>query len=183
MEAPNPPNLLKETEDPDAVIITGTSFSKPASAVLSKHVSTSSHPYTGHKISKAKLSQYENLEFQELCSGFASRLETSYEMEKNLLHMRKNTHEESLAQAKWMLGDLKKSLADQQDARAKAEEKYQLILANMEKLKAANKKSQADQATARKRAEIAETKLEAVQQELAGLKKHISNMTHAIFGP
>ena len=80
------------------------------------------------------------------------------------------------------MGDLKKSLADHQDARAKAEEKYQVILADMEKLKAANKKSQADQATALKRAEMAETKLGAVQQELAGLKKHISNMTQAIFG-
>ena len=93
MEAPNPPNPLKATEDPDAVIIIGTSFSKPASAVLSKHVSTSSHPSTGHEISKAKLPQYEKLEFDELCSGFASRLETSYEMEKNLLHMMKNKHE------------------------------------------------------------------------------------------
>ena len=93
MEAPNPPNPLKVTEDPDAVIVTGTSFSKPASAVLSKHVSTSSDPSTGHEISKAKLSQYENLEFKELCSGFASRLETSYELEKSLLHIMKNKHE------------------------------------------------------------------------------------------
>ncbi|KAI5016698.1 hypothetical protein ZWY2020_006549 [Hordeum vulgare] len=109
MEAPNPPNPLKATEDPHAVIIT--------------------------------------------------------------------------AQAESTLGDFKKSLANQQDARAKAEEKYQTILADMEKLKATNKKSQADQATVLKRAEMGETKLEAVQQELAGLKKHISNMTQAIFGP
>ena len=61
------------------------------------------------------------------------------------------------------MGDLKKSLADQQDAQAQAEEKYQVILADMEKLKAANKKSQADQATALKRAEMAERKPEAVQ--------------------
>ena len=93
MEAPNPPSLLKAAEDPIAVVITGTGFSKPASAILSKHVSTSSHPSTKHEISKAKLPQYENLEFKELCAGFASRLETSYEMQKNLLHMMKNKHE------------------------------------------------------------------------------------------
>ncbi|KAI4975461.1 hypothetical protein ZWY2020_049068 [Hordeum vulgare] len=92
-KTPNPPSPLKTTEDPDAVIITGTGFSKPTSAVLSKHVSTSTKPSTGHEISKAKLSQYENLEFKELCSGFASRLVTSYEMEKNLLLMMKNKHE------------------------------------------------------------------------------------------
>ena len=56
METPKPPNPLKATEDPDAVIITGTGFSKPASAILSKHVSTSSHPSSKHEISKAKLS-------------------------------------------------------------------------------------------------------------------------------
>ncbi|KAI5011779.1 hypothetical protein ZWY2020_013916 [Hordeum vulgare] len=93
MEAPNPPNPLKAAEDPDVVVITGTSFSEPASAILSKHVSTSSHPSTRHEISKDKLPQYEKLEFDELCSGFTSRLETSYEMEKNLLHMMKNKHE------------------------------------------------------------------------------------------
>ncbi|KAI5020703.1 hypothetical protein ZWY2020_045591 [Hordeum vulgare] len=182
MEMPNPPSPLKTTEDPDAVIIIGTGFSKPASAVLSKHVSTSSQPSTGHEISKAKLYKYENIEFKELCSGFASRLESSYEMEKNLLLMMKNKHEESLAQAESTLGDLKKNLTDQQDARAKAEEKYQVILAEMEKLKAATKKAQADQAAALKRAEKAETRLEAMQQELTGLKQHISNMAQAIFG-
>ena len=80
------------------------------------------------------------------------------------------------------MGDLKKNLTDQQDARAKAEEKYQVILAEMEKLKAANQKAQADQAAALKRAEKAKTRLEAMQQELAGLKQHISNMAQAIFG-
>jgi len=52
----------------------------------------------------------------------------------------------------------------------------------MEKLKAAHEKAQADQGAAVKRAEKAEAKLETVQQELAGLKQHISNMAQAIFG-
>ncbi|KAI5012421.1 hypothetical protein ZWY2020_024555 [Hordeum vulgare] len=146
MEMPNPPSPLKTAEDPDAVIIIGTRFSKPASAVLSKHISSSAQPSIEHEISKAKLSQYENLEFKELSSGFASRLEASYEIEKSMLLMKNNRHE-------------------------------------MEKLKAAHKKAQADQDAAVKRAEKAEAKLEAVQQELAGLKQHISNMAQDIFGP
>lgn len=96
--------------------------------------------------------------------------------------MVKNRHEESLAQVESAFVDLKKSLADQQDARAKSEEKCQVILSEMENLKAAHKKAQADQGAAVKRAEKAEAKLEVVQQELAGLKQHISNMAHAIFG-
>ena len=73
METPNPPSPLKTAEDPDDVVITGTRFSKPASAVLSKHVSSSAQPSIEYELSKAKLSQYENLEFRELCSGFATR--------------------------------------------------------------------------------------------------------------
>ena len=93
MDAPKPPSPLTTAEDPDAVIITGTSFSKPATTVLSKHVSSSAQPILEHELSKAKLSQYENLEFKELCSGFASPLEASYEIEKSLLRMLKNKHE------------------------------------------------------------------------------------------
>ena len=95
MNAPKPPSPLTIAEDPDAVIITGTSFSKPATSVLSKHVSSSSQTVPEYELSKAKLSQYEHLEFKELCSGFASRLEASYEMEKSLLRMLKNKHEVS----------------------------------------------------------------------------------------
>ncbi|KAI5008436.1 hypothetical protein ZWY2020_009484 [Hordeum vulgare] len=181
MDAPNPPSPLTTAEDPDAIVITGTRFSKPAIAVLSKHVSSSAQPILEHELSKAKLSQYENLEFKELCSGFASRLEASYEMEKSLLRMLKNKHEESLIQTESSLGDLKKSLSDQQDARAKSEEKYQLILSEMEKLKADLKRAQADQDALTKRAEKAEAKLDTVQQDLSGLKRHISNMAQAVF--
>ena len=85
MDAPKPPSPLTTAKDPDAVIITGTSFSKPATTVLSKHVPSSSQTIPEPGLSKAKLSEYENLEFKELCSGFASGLEASYEMEKRLL--------------------------------------------------------------------------------------------------
>ena len=95
MDAPKPPSPLTTAEDPDAVIITSTSFSKPATTVLSKHVPSSSQTVPESGLSKAKLSEYEHLEFKELCSGFASRLEASYEMEKSLLRMLKNKHEVS----------------------------------------------------------------------------------------
>ena len=90
--------------------------------------------------------------------------------------------QETLAQTESALGDLKKNLSDQQDARAKSEEKYQLVLAELEKLKADLKRAQADQDAATKRAEKAEARLATVQQELSGLKRHISNMTQAVFG-
>ena len=90
--------------------------------------------------------------------------------------------QETLSQTESALGDLKKNLSGQQDARAKSEEKYQLVLAEMEKLKADLKRAQADQDGATTRAEKAEAKLAIVQQELSGLKRHISNMAQAVFG-
>ena len=90
--------------------------------------------------------------------------------------------QETLAQTESELGDLKKNLSGQQDARAKSEEKYQLALAELEKLKAELKRAQADQDAAIKRAEKAEARLATVQRELSGLKRHISNMTQAVFG-
>ena len=57
-----------------------------------------------------------------------------------------------------------------------------MALAELEKLKAELEKAQSDQNAALKRAEKAEAKLVTVQQELSGLKRHISNMTQAIFG-
>ena len=92
-DAPGSPNILATADDPDAVVITGSGFSKPAATVLSKHVASSSQAIPESGLSKAKLSDYANLEFKELCSGFASRLEASYEMEKNLLKMLNDKHE------------------------------------------------------------------------------------------
>ena len=96
MDAPKPPSPLTTTEDRDAVVITGSGFSKPAGTVLSKHVASSSQGIPESGLSKGKLFEYANLEFKELCSRFASRLEASYEMEKNLLQMLNKKHEVSL---------------------------------------------------------------------------------------
>ena len=92
-EKVNPPSSSKVIEDPDTVIITSTGYSKPAAVVLSKHASKESHPSAEQDITKLKLPHYEKLEFEQLCSGFVSRLETSYEMEKSLINMMRVKHE------------------------------------------------------------------------------------------
>ena len=91
-----------------------------------------------------------------------------------------------MAQPESVVADLKKNLAEQQDAQSELETKFHLLHADLEKMKADQnffeKKAKADQAAILKRAEQAEEKLEAAQQELTGLKKHVSNMTVAMFG-
>ena len=93
-----------------------------------------------------------------------------------------NFEQESLAQTELALGDLRKNLADQQDARTQSEDKYKLALVELEKLKAELERTQADHSAVLTRAEKEEAKLATVQKELSGLKRHISNMTQAIFG-
>lgn len=108
-------------------------------------------------------------------------------MEKSAANLMRVKHEESLTWANSTLAGLKESLAEQQDARAKSEEKFRLALADMEKMKAEHqkfeKKAHVEQAAILKRAQQAEEKLEAALQELFGFKHHISNMIQAIFGP
>ncbi|KAI4990147.1 hypothetical protein ZWY2020_038510 [Hordeum vulgare] len=177
----NPPSPLKVTEDPDDVVVTGTGYSTPPVAVLSKHTSKESRLSPDQDTSKLKFPHYEKLEFDQLCCGFVSHLERDYEMNKSLIHLMKVKHETESA-----LPDLRKNRAEQQDAQSESERKYRLILVELERMKADHqkleKKAKADQAAILKHAEQAEEKLEATQQELFGLKKHISNMTVAMFG-
>ena len=79
-----------------------------------------------------------------------------------------------MTQTESAMADLKKNLAEQQDAHSELETKFRLLQAYLEKMKAEQKffekKAKADQAAILERAEQAEEKLEAAQQELIGLK-------------
>ena len=79
--------------DPDPVVVTGTGYSKPATTVLTKHAPKDAQVFAEKYITKLKLPNYEKLEFDELYSGFESRLETSHEMEKILANMMQIKHE------------------------------------------------------------------------------------------
>ncbi|KAI4987051.1 hypothetical protein ZWY2020_019851 [Hordeum vulgare] len=181
----NPPSPLKATDNPD-VVVTGVGYSTPPTIVLSKHTSKATRLSPDDDAEPLKLPQYEKLEFDQLCSSFASHLERDFELNKSLLRLMRTKHEESMAQTESTVAYLKKNLAEQQDAHSELETKFRLLQADLEKMKADQKKfekkAKADQAAILKRAEQAEEKLEAAQQELTGLKKHVSNMTVAMFG-
>ncbi|KAI5012724.1 hypothetical protein ZWY2020_024990 [Hordeum vulgare] len=137
-ESPNPPSPQKAakdvTPDPDPVFVVGTGYSKPASVVLTKHVPKDAPILVEKGMTKLKLPNFEKVEFDELYSGFLSRLETSHEMEKSLVNMMKRKHK-----ADSTVSGLRQSLAEQQDARAKFEEKLRLALVDIEKMKADHK--------------------------------------------
>uniref|UniRef100_A0A8I6YEI8 Uncharacterized protein n=1 Tax=Hordeum vulgare subsp. vulgare TaxID=112509 RepID=A0A8I6YEI8_HORVV len=80
IENTNPPSPAKTPEDPYAVIVTSTSYSKPSTAVLTKHTPKDAQTFAEKDITKLKLPHYEKLEFEELYSGFVSDLEASREM-------------------------------------------------------------------------------------------------------
>ena len=79
-----------------------------------------------------------------------------------------------------------KNLAQQQDARAQAEEKLRISFEEIKKIKADFKPykeySETDRAALVKRADDAEGQLKLVTKELTSLKRHISKMTMAVFG-
>jgi chromosome segregation ATPase len=84
------------------------------------------------------------------------------------------------------LGELSKRLKHQEAETVKAESKFQFALKENEQLKAkfATERSAFDteKASLVKRAEEVESQLKQVAEELAGLKRHITQMTAAIFG-
>ncbi|KAI5013561.1 hypothetical protein ZWY2020_037074 [Hordeum vulgare] len=180
----NPPSPLKATDDLD-IVVTGFGYSTPPTVMLSKHTSKASRLSPDGDSEHLKLPQYEKLEFDQLCSGFTTHLEKDFELKKSLLRLMRTKHEESMAQSEPAVADLKKNLTGQQDAYSGLEAKFRLLQSELEKMKADqekfDKKANADQATILKRAEQAEEKLKAAQQELTGLKKHVSNMTVAMF--
>uniref|UniRef100_A0A8I6Z5E8 Uncharacterized protein n=1 Tax=Hordeum vulgare subsp. vulgare TaxID=112509 RepID=A0A8I6Z5E8_HORVV len=70
----NPPSPAKTLEDLDAIIVTGTGYSKPATAVLTRHTPKDAQTFAEKDITKLKLPHYEKLEFEELYSGFSESL-------------------------------------------------------------------------------------------------------------
>ena len=80
----------------------------------------------------------------------------------------------------------KKDLEKGQTSQAEVEEKFRLSLIELENAKSGflkEKKSlEEEKATLQKCAEDADGQLKPVTEELSGLKRHIAQMTQAIFG-
>ena len=77
------------------------------------------------------------------------------------------------------------NFAAQQAARAEADQKWQVAMTELEKIRAElaayQKTAEAEKTTLTKRADDAERRLRVVSDELQSLKHHISRMTSAIF--
>ena len=94
--------------------------------------------------------------------------------------------QESLNVGESNIADLKRSLEAQQTERAKAELSLKSSSENIEKIKANFDGERAaweiEKDALLKRAEDAESRCAAAIEDLSSLKKHISQMTAAIFG-
>ena len=91
-----------------------------------------------------------------------------------------------MSQLEFEVTDLKSRLEAQETEIQKANTKFKFSVSEQEKLKKefeAENKARADEKTALiNRAEKAEAALEEVTGELAGLRRHVSQMVSAIFG-
>ena len=76
--------------------------------------------------------------------------------------------------------------AAQQVTRAAADDKWRVVIAELEKTRAElttyQKTAESEKITLTKRADDAKSRLKTVSDELQTLKNHISRMTSAIFG-
>ena len=94
--------------------------------------------------------------------------------------------QEASTEAESQLADLKKRLKHQESETRKAEAKFKFSLDESKKPKAefsADKKAwDGEKVALVQRAECAEASLKEVTAELSGLKRHISQITTAIFG-
>lgn len=93
----NPPSPQKAAEDmtpdPDQFFITGTGYSEHASVVLTKHTPKDTPILREKGMTKLKLPNIEKLDFDELHSGYLSRVAASRDMETSLVNMMKKKHE------------------------------------------------------------------------------------------
>ncbi|XP_037452191.1 uncharacterized protein LOC119322778 [Triticum dicoccoides] len=95
--------------------------------------------------------------------------------------------EDTTAQLQSQLTDMKARLEVQEYETRKADSKFQFSVAETEKLKTSfevERNTYAEEKTALvQRAEKADATLDEVTTELTGIKRHVSQMVSAIFGP
>ncbi|XBJ12429.1 hypothetical protein VPH35_016953 [Triticum aestivum] len=163
-------------DDPD-VVITRTKFVEPGRPTVLAKCSAKGELLQPHRVN-LDLSDYTNLSIGELISGYISQVHKSRDAEVAMAVGKKLEAD---------LADLKTRLKMQEMETRKANAKFVSSIATQEKLKTkfdAERKAWAEEKAAlATRAEQAEKALSEKTAELSGLKRQVSQMVAAIFGP
>lgn len=174
-----------DTHDDD-MVITNTSYQEPGRpTVLAKHSAKEEHLQRG-KV-KFDVANYSQLSIGEVYSGYLSQVNSSRDMEVEMVKQMHLKFEDTTAQLESQLGDLKSRLEVQEAETRKANSKFEFSVSESEKQKASldvEKKAWDEEKIAlTRRAGKVDAALEEATTELSGLKRRVSQMVSAIFGP
>ncbi|XBH64953.1 hypothetical protein VPH35_118624 [Triticum aestivum] len=172
-------------DDPD-VVITRTEYVEPGRPTVLAKCSAKGELLQPHRVN-LDLSNYSNLSIGELVSGYISQVHKSRDAEVAMVNQIQQKSEAVGKKLEADLADLKSRLKMQEMETRKANAKFVSSIATQEKLKTefdAERKAWVEEKAALvTRAEQAEKALAEKTAELSGLKRQVSQMVAAIFGP
>ncbi|XP_073352248.1 uncharacterized protein [Aegilops tauschii subsp. strangulata] len=182
---PEASSSAQPADDPD-VVITRTEFFEPGRPTALAKCSAKGELLESRRVN-LDLTDYANLNIGEIVSGFVSQVHKSRDAEIAMVNQIQQKSEAAGKKFEADMSDLKNRLKMQEMETRKANAKFVSSIAAQEKLKTefhAERKAWAEEKVALvNRAEQAEKALSEKTAELAGLKRQVSQMVAAIFGP
>ncbi|XP_073356292.1 uncharacterized protein [Aegilops tauschii subsp. strangulata] len=182
---PETSSLAHPVNDPD-VVITRTEFVEPGRPTALAKCSAKEE-LLGRRRANLDLTNYDNLNIGEIVSGYVSQVHKSRDLEIDMVNQIQQKSEAACKKFEANISDLKTRLRTQETETRKANAKFVSSIAAQEKLKTdfdAKRKAWAEEkATLVNRAEQAEKALTEKTAELSSLKRQVSQMVAAIFGP
>ncbi|SPT19130.1 unnamed protein product [Triticum aestivum] len=170
------PSSAQPADDPD-VVITRTEYVEPGRPTVLARCSAKDELLERRR-ARLEITDYANLSIGDIVSGYIGQVHNSRDLEIDMAACKKFEAE---------ISELKNRLKTQETETRKANAKFEFSVVAQEKL---NKKFETERKTWTEektalvsRAEQAEAALTERTAELSGLKRHVSQMVAAIFGP
>ncbi|XP_073366749.1 uncharacterized protein [Aegilops tauschii subsp. strangulata] len=182
---PEIPSPAQPADDPD-VVITRTEFVEPGRpTVLAK--CSAKEELLERRRARLEITDYANLSIGDIVSGYIGQVHNNRDLEIDMVKQIQQKSEATCKKFKAEISELKNRLKTQETETRKANAKFEFSVAAQEKLKKkfeTERKTWAEEKAALvSRAEQAEAALMERTAELSGLKRHVSQMVAAIFGP
>ncbi|XBI21660.1 hypothetical protein VPH35_062761 [Triticum aestivum] len=186
-DADNPeiPSSAQPADDPD-VVITRTEYVEPGRPTVLARCSAKEELLERRR-ARLDITDYANLSIGDIVSGYIGQVHNSRDLEIDMVKQIQQKSEAACKKFESKISELKNRLKTQETDTRKANAKFEFSVAAQEKLKKkfeTERKTWAEEKTALlSQAEQAEAALTERTAELSGLKRHVSQMVSAIFGP
>ncbi|XP_073367265.1 uncharacterized protein [Aegilops tauschii subsp. strangulata] len=186
-DADNPeiPSSAQPADDPD-VVISRTEYVEPGRPTVLARCSAKEELLERRR-ARLDITDYANLSIGDIVSGYIGQVHNSRDLEIDMVKQIQQKSEAACKKFESKISELKNRLKTQETETRKANAKFEFSVAAQEKLKEkfeTERKTWVEEKTALlSQAEQAEAALTERTAELSGLKRHVSQMVSAIFGP